>query len=128
MLQICVNLQSQQWNVHWDNDSKVPYAVQGRNWVSYDNIESLELKVQFAEKYKLKGIMVWSIETDDFRGLCQKEDYPLLRSINNVLGRIVKETTTTKPVGSTSTTGKDQLSFYLFNGDLASGKSILPYT
>lgn len=32
----------------------------------------------------LGGIMMWSVETDDFRGICG-DKYPLLRSINRVL-------------------------------------------
>lgn len=55
--------------------------------------------------------MVWSIETDDFRGHCHGQKYPLLRTINEVLGRRIDETTnpvridgTTKPARENSIT------------------------
>jgi len=31
--------------VRWDNESKVPFAFNNYNWVSYDNATSVELKV-----------------------------------------------------------------------------------
>ena len=37
-------------------------------WVSYDNERSVKLKADFAYDMKLGGVMVWSIETDDFHG------------------------------------------------------------
>lgn len=37
--------------------------------------------------------MVWSVETDDFRGLCPNGKYPLLSAINTVLnGKILPST------------------------------------
>ena len=37
-------------------------------WVSYDNERSVKLKADFAYDMELGGVMVWSIETDDFHG------------------------------------------------------------
>lgn len=85
------------WNILYDNAAKVPYAVQGVNWVSYDDEDSLSDKVQFALQRNVTGIMVWSIETDDFRAKCQDQDYPLIRSINKALGRYVSAPIITTP-------------------------------
>lgn len=54
--------------------------------VSYFNIlnSSLREKAEFVNKLGLGGMMVWSVETDDFKGLCGKK-YPLLRTINYFL-------------------------------------------
>lgn len=50
--------------------------------------------MEYAKKQKLAGVMVWSIDTDDFRGKCASlhddmtfdgRDYPLMKSINTVL-------------------------------------------
>ncbi len=54
-------------------------------WVSYDNEESIRLKSKFAYDHGLAGVMTWSIDTDDFRGVCGGPKYPLLRTINHAL-------------------------------------------
>jgi len=41
--------------------------------------------VEYAKRQKLAGIMVWSIDTDDFRGKCDGGDYALMKSINAAL-------------------------------------------
>lgn len=85
--ELCEKLQkeSSQWHVEWENDQKVPYAYNDRNWVGYDNEESISLKAEYVVKEDLAGIMVWSIESDDFRGTCGKIRYPLLTVINEIL-------------------------------------------
>ena len=56
------------WEVEWEACHKAPYMVNKVKWVSYDNERSVKLKANFAFDMKLGGVMVWSIETDDFRG------------------------------------------------------------
>jgi len=51
--------------------------------------------VEYAKRQKLAGVMVWSIDTDDFRGKCtllhddmtlpDGRDYALMKSINAAL-------------------------------------------
>lgn len=51
--------------------------------------------MEYAKRQKLAGVMVWSIDTDDFRGKCASlhsdmtlldgRDYPLMKSINAAL-------------------------------------------
>ena len=41
--------------------------VRGDRWVSYDDEHSVRLKAEFAFDMKLAGVMVWSVETDDFK-------------------------------------------------------------
>lgn len=70
-------------------------------------------KVEYAKAHNLGGIMVWSIETDDFHGTCG-EKYPLLKTVNNVLRNdavststlttSTKSTTPTKPTTPTEPT------------------------
>lgn len=106
-LQICLNEKSKDWTIVWDDEQKVPYMHKGNQWISYDNPKSIGLKVlyisiskyymriyfaklflfqaQFAKQTGLGGVMIWSIETDDFRGLCDYGKYPLLESLNSVI-------------------------------------------
>ena len=37
-------------------------------WISFDNEKSVKMKANFAVDMDLAGVMVWSIETDDFHG------------------------------------------------------------
>ena len=42
--------------------------VDGVKWISFDNERSVKLKAKLALDLNLAGVMVWSIETDDFNG------------------------------------------------------------
>ena len=57
--------------------------------MSYDDEHSVRLKAEFAADMQLGGVMVWSVETDDFKGLCSNATikYPLLRTLNSALSR-----------------------------------------
>lgn len=48
----------------------------------FDNTRSIGEKMKYAASRNLAGAMVWSIDTDDFRGDCRQGKYPLLRAIN----------------------------------------------
>nr|CAD7443848.1 unnamed protein product [Timema bartmani] len=76
--------QKGQWTEHWNEDQQVPYAVNGNQWVGYDNVKSIEIKSEYVKEKNLGGAMIWSVETDDFRGICG-DKYPLLNAINSVL-------------------------------------------
>ena len=45
--EICEKLSQEGWQRVWNNEQKVPYAYKGNQWVSYEDIESLKLKVKF---------------------------------------------------------------------------------
>lgn len=76
--------------------------------VIYDSTRSVASKIRFMVRQKLAGAMVWSVDTDDFRGECDLSDdtyadykpeagvrlsvpkrinsnYPLLRTINEAI-------------------------------------------
>ncbi|XP_056647609.1 acidic mammalian chitinase-like [Diorhabda sublineata] len=73
------------WTIVWDDEQEVPHMYQGDQWVGYDNEASVKLKVQYAISKGLAGVMVWSIETDDFLGLSGVKN-PLLQAINDEMG------------------------------------------
>ncbi|XP_034192124.1 putative chitinase 2 [Osmia lignaria lignaria] len=90
---------SNKWRTGWDNNSDTPYAIKDDHVIVYDNPRSLKTKVEYAEKMNLSGVMIWSIDTDDFNGECEslkdsldKEtaNFPLLRSINIALNSASK--------------------------------------
>ncbi|XP_035213611.1 chitinase-3-like protein 1 [Stegodyphus dumicola] len=89
--EICKMLRNEKdWKIVVEKYTKAPYAVKDRQWIGYDDIESISHKVDYLLQMKLGGGMIWSIETDDFRGNCHGFRYPLLRAINERLnGRSV---------------------------------------
>lgn len=108
--EICEFFDSQpnSWTVVRDPDYMTPYAYNGRLWVGYDDQVSLALKTQYAKSMGLGGVMMWSIETDDFHGKCHGEKYPLL----NTIKRVLNNQPALEPQGNkprpTSTTKKPQ--------------------
>lgn len=102
--EICMELSNKNstWVEMWEICHMVPYMVRGDRWVGYDNEKSLRLKAEFAFDQSLGGVMTWSIETDDFKGLCGGGKYPLLRTLNKALsereaGSITEEEDTCVP-------------------------------
>ncbi|CAK9808299.1 Acidic mammalian chitinase [Anthophora plagiata] len=82
--ELCVDLKKSGWHVVRDEQEKVPYAYKGKQWISYDDAQSIREKAEFIKSLGLGGAMVWSIDTDDIRGNCGKK-YPLLSALHNVL-------------------------------------------
>lgn len=83
--EICTQLSTGGWKVTRDPYVNAPVAVNGREWIGFDDVESLTAKVEFAMSKGLAGAMVWSIETDDFRGKCGGTANPLQRAIHKAL-------------------------------------------
>ncbi|XP_043196453.1 probable chitinase 2 [Amphibalanus amphitrite] len=72
------------WTTRWDDEAKVPYVFHKNMWVSLDDEQSITNKVELAMRYELAGAMVWTLDTDDFRGNCGTK-YKLMRAINHAL-------------------------------------------
>ncbi|KAK9739156.1 Chitin binding Peritrophin-A domain [Popillia japonica] len=82
--EICQKLASGGWTIMRDFEHKVPYIYSGNQWIGYDDVESVTLKVEYARSKGLGGAMIWSFETDDFKGLCGPV-YPLSNAIKKAL-------------------------------------------
>ncbi|XP_046398637.1 probable chitinase 2 [Ischnura elegans] len=93
------------WRKSYDEVAKTPYAVKGDHWLSYDDEASIKEKVKFAMSNGLGGIMIWSIDTDDFHGDCSGENsspskkFPLLNAINDAIEESMNETPNEIPDG-----------------------------
>ena len=98
--EICEELKENKdaWKIEWDNDMKAPFMHSNLQWICFDNQKSIAEKVKFAKEKNLGGIMVWSIDTDDFSGKCG-EKFPLLTTINDELAKSTLE----EDSGSSST-------------------------
>ena len=80
-------MKNETWRVIWEDYQKVPYMyhtnVSKSKWIAYDDQTSVEIKTAFAYESHLAGVMVFSIDQDDFSGKCLGGKYPLLRKINH---------------------------------------------
>lgn len=86
------------WRRGWDEASATPWAIREDKVITYDDPRSMMMKADFAGEMHLAGVMVWSVDTDDFLGNCAEvhdgfldplmgSDYPIMRSINLALAR-----------------------------------------
>ena len=78
------------FNENWDNVAKVPYLTgkDGLNtFISYDDLQSIELKAQFIVEKQLRGAIIWEITGDyieTFPGSGQVSGTPLVSKLNDV--------------------------------------------
>jgi chitinase len=105
---------SADWKANWDVESSEAVAkvktASDTHVVTYDSPRSIANKVRYAVQKGLLGVMVWSIDTDDFQGDCDSSlnsdrfndfrtkpkvkltfpklasnTYPLLRTLNDAI-------------------------------------------
>ncbi|XP_067620317.1 probable chitinase 10 [Eurosta solidaginis] len=84
--EICEKINNGGWTVERDVKGRIgPYAYNGNQWVSYDDVSDIRRKAQFVKSYSLGGGMVWALDLDDFRGRCGCGKHPLLRTLTQEL-------------------------------------------
>ncbi|XP_053382557.1 probable chitinase 10 [Mercenaria mercenaria] len=76
---------------YYIKEQESPYVVLKDQWVGYDDVDSLRIKVQWMKKNGFSGVMVWALDLDDFKGnTCGQGRYPLMNAINQeLMGTIV---------------------------------------
>lgn len=72
-------------NKEFSEESRVPYAYLGQEWVSYDNVRSVTYKTEFVIDNAFGGVMVFSLNQDDYEGVCDGSKFVLTRHIKSVL-------------------------------------------
>ena len=58
------------WVRYWDDTAKVPYLYNAtdQKFISYDDTESIDLKVKYAISQQLGGVMIWELSQDARNG------------------------------------------------------------
>ncbi|XP_058117975.1 endochitinase-like [Anopheles coustani] len=81
-MELCQAFNQSEWIFKWDEEGEVPYAIQGDQWVTYENVLSVHQKVSFAKSQGLGGVSGMNLSYDDYRGKCG-ERYPLTKAVWN---------------------------------------------
>ncbi|KAK0406781.1 hypothetical protein QR680_018801 [Steinernema hermaphroditum] len=93
----------------FDDLSKTPYLVKGDQWFTYDDEESIGAKVDWIIENGFAGAFTWTLDFDDFRGVCGGGKYPLHSIINKKLnGSAPRPEVTTEAPESTPGSSTDE--------------------
>ncbi|CAN8022118.1 unnamed protein product [Ixodes persulcatus] len=68
------------WNRDWNETFLSTYLYSDKNWISYDDARSVNARARWLVNEGVGGFVAWSIEKDDFRGVCGSV-YPMLESL-----------------------------------------------
>lgn len=77
--------------------AEVPYLYSGHEWVSFDYPQSVSSKAAFIKQLGLRGAMVYSLNADDYEGVCDGDfrrnntKFPLSQTVKNALVGFVKK-------------------------------------
>lgn len=66
-------------------DQKVPYLVYNGEWIGYDDVKSLTVKIDWLKKNKFGGVGIWSLDLDDFFNGCGSGSYVLMKALEHNL-------------------------------------------
>jgi len=85
--EICKFISNQKAKTIFDHETRTPYSYHYKNWISFDNENSVAYKAEFATSLGLGGAMVFSLNTDDYNGssVCSSSVFPLTSRIKLVL-------------------------------------------
>lgn len=85
--ELCDLINKNSWPVLVAEGCNEPYtysAAYQKIWCSFENHDSVAIKAQYAKDNNLAGLMVWSLETEDFHGYCSSRPYDLIKTMNEV--------------------------------------------
>ncbi|KAH9367004.1 hypothetical protein HPB48_000056 [Haemaphysalis longicornis] len=83
--EICYNVYRNGWARVFNAGTSCPYAFKGRQWVSYDDADSVRAKVAFVRNRTLAGVALVDVAADDYMGMCGPKNV-LARTIRSAMG------------------------------------------
>ncbi|XP_064102138.1 endochitinase-like [Macrobrachium nipponense] len=71
------------WVEDFDEIGLVPFAYRGKDWIGYENVKSLELKMNYIREKGVLGVLNWQLSHDDKLGQCNEGTFPLMKTVYN---------------------------------------------
>uniref|UniRef100_A0A182QMF8 GH18 domain-containing protein n=1 Tax=Anopheles farauti TaxID=69004 RepID=A0A182QMF8_9DIPT len=75
------------WSIFYDPIGQMPFAVRGNQWMSYEDTNSIGVKLDFMQQKRLGGVVLQYVDYDDFWGFCGSQN-PLTTFIYQRLKQI----------------------------------------
>lgn len=66
------------WKQHFDTTYRSYYATNKLQWLGFDSARQVAMKARYAQNERLGGVMFWSLDTDDYSGICKTGKFPLI--------------------------------------------------
>ncbi|XP_059166140.1 acidic mammalian chitinase-like [Physella acuta] len=106
--EVCSLLRSG-YTVQTDPIGQVKYAYMDNQWVTYEDRETLDVKLQWILSNNFGGAMVWALDMDDFTGqFCYQNSWPLMSLVSSkvLYAPDTPTASTTASLSTASTTTK----------------------
>ncbi|XP_043252760.1 probable chitinase 10 [Colletes gigas] len=81
--EVCEKLEDGQWISGRDEEG--PYIKRGDQWIGYDDPLAVKIKVAYVRSTGLGGVSLWSVDLDDFQGICGNP-WPMLNAATESIG------------------------------------------
>lgn len=79
-VETCRRVKYFDWNREWVKYAATPYIYYKDQWVSYDDVDSVDVKAKWFRAHWYGGIFVWSLDADDYLGNCVGELFPMVHA------------------------------------------------
>ncbi|CAF1155653.1 unnamed protein product [Adineta steineri] len=101
--ELCRNMMSG-WQRVFLDDRKVPIMIKGDEVIGYDDLQSMELKINYAKEQRLGGIFIYPVNYDDSSGQsCNQGKFPIVSLVKRLTSNYTVSCLppTTPPVNTT---------------------------
>ena len=79
--EVCKLMRNSSTKIAFNEESKVPYLVNGDQWVTYDDPQSVAFKAQWIRDNGLAGAMTFDLNSDDYHFVCDNSTKFVLHSV-----------------------------------------------
>ncbi|XP_076244080.1 putative chitinase 10 [Calliopsis andreniformis] len=81
--EVCEKLEDGLWVSGRDEEG--PYIKRGDQWIGYEDTLMVRIKVAYVRSAGLGGVSLWSLDLDDFQGICGNP-WPMLNAATESIG------------------------------------------